>query len=111
MIYVHSHKRTCRWSDISYCAFVLQILEMSESIYVCILVLTYFSLVAQELVYSLANVEETADQSNLVYSLANDDRTPAQPAASSDLTASDSTVYELASAEEKEYENLEAMKR
>ena len=82
---------------------------MSESIYVCILALAYFSLVAQELVYSLAS--DTADQSNWVYSLANDDRTPAQPAASSDLTASDSTVYELAGAEEKEYENLEAMKR
>ena len=74
-------------------------------------ILIFCFLIAEELVYSLANVEETADQSNLVYSLANDDRTPAQPAASSDLTASDSTVYELASAEEKEYENLEVMKR
>ena len=84
---------------------------MLESIYVCILALTLFSLVAQELMYSLANVEETTDQSNLVYSLANDDQTPPQPAASSDLTASDSTVYQLSGAEQEEYENLEAMKR
>ena len=61
--------------------------------------------------YSLASVEETTDQSNMIYSLANDDQTPAQPATSSDLIASDSTVYELAGAEEEEYENLEAMKR
>ena len=67
--------------------------------------------VAEKLVYSLAGAEETADQSNMIYSLAGDDQTPAQPAASSDLIANDAMVYQLASAEEEEYGNLEAMKR
>ena len=59
----------------------------------------------------MAGIEETADQSNLIYSLAGDDQTQAQPAAFSDLTASDATVYHLAGAEQEEYENLQAMKR
>ena len=58
----------------------------------------YRFFVAEELVYSLASVEETEDQSSLIYSLAGDDQTPAQPAAPSGLIANDTTVYQLAGA-------------
>ena len=68
-------------------------------------------ILGEELVYSLAGVEETEDQSNFIYSLADDHQTAAQTAASSDLIASDATVYQLAGVEKEEYENLEAMKR